>query len=479
MRPWLAARAARHPGHLALIAAGRRLSFGDLSTRVDLLARRLAAAGAGPGLRVAMIAGSSLRAVEMVHAVQRLGAVLVPLNPRLAPNEIARLVGFVRPAVTVADQASGAHDVVSAVDLQGLDRVRPASPSVLRDVIPPGDIHTIVFTSGTSGAPKGVMLTHANHAASAAAAATRLGSTGGDRWLLCLPICHVGGLAIVLRSVLDGFPVVVRDGFDPEVVNRTIDEESVTIASVVPTMLSHMLEAAGGRPYPAWLRCVLTGGGPLPPTLAERARTRKVPVTQTYGLTEAASQVATAVPGHPAEPGIVGAPLPGVTVRIDAPDADGVGEIVVAGPVVMHGYFDNDEATAAMLHAGWLRTGDLGLLDQAGRLSIAGRRNDLVVTGGENVHPTEVEAVLLAHSSVAEAAVYGVEDDVWGERVEARVVPVGDDVDVVALRRWCAARLAGFKVPKAFHVVSTLPRTPSGKLRRDALRAGRPSGTAG
>jgi O-succinylbenzoic acid--CoA ligase len=436
--------------------------------RVDLLARRLATAGVAAGGRVATVLDPSLRAVELVHAVQRLGAVLVPLNPRLSAGEIRGLLDFATPTLTVTP-STRRSEIPGATASEELDAVDPAPLAVLRDMLRAQEAATIIFTSGTSGVPKGVVLTHASHAASATASAARLGTTRDDRWLVCMPLCHVGGLGVLYRSVRTGFTVVLHEGFDAAAVVRTLADEGITMISLVPTMLARLLDALGAARVPATLRCALIGGGPLPAPVLERALAAGMAVVQTYGLTEAASHVTTDVPGTPCEAGVVGTPLPGIEVDVVDPDPEGIGEIRVRGPVVMDRYLDQAGLTERTLHEGWLHTGDVGRFEGDGCLRLVGRRSDLVVTGGENVHPTEVEAVLLGHPGVAEAAVYAAPDDEWGERIEAKIVASPDGIDLAALGSWCAAQLAGFKVPKAFHVVPELPRTASGKLRRDRL----------
>jgi len=443
-------------GAPALFAERRALSFGELHERSDAVARRLAARGVRPGDRVATSLGTSVETVQLIHAVQRLGAIVVPLNPRLAPSETARVLEHVAARIVVDDPAV-------------LDDASVAPPSSLCDVLRPDDPHSVVFTSGSSGTPKGVVLTHANHAASAAGARARLALTPDDRWLLCMPLCHVGGLAIVLRSVRIGFPVVLQDGFDPERFVRAVADHRVTIVSVVATMLARVLDVVGAKRSPlASLRCVLVGGGPLPPSTLDRARAAGLPVVQTYGLTEASSMVTCQAVSGASEAGAVGPPIPGAELRIVDPDHDGVGEIAVRGPVVSPGYLGPDGTVTARPDP-WLRTGDLGRLSPDGLLGIAGRRADVVVTGGENVHPTEVESVLLAHPAIAEAAVYGVADEAWGERIEAKLVFRGDPIDHATLVAWCATQLGRFKIPKAFHAVSSLPRTAAGKIRRGEL----------
>jgi O-succinylbenzoic acid--CoA ligase len=253
-------------------------------------------------------------------------------------------------------------------------------------------------------------------------------------------------------------------------VNQLLHQNRADTISVVPTMLERMLESSGGDRYPPTLRCALVGGAPLHPGLAARARAADIPIAPTYGLTETCSQVATAEPSTTDDfDGSAGRPLPGVEVRIAGADESGLGAVLVSGPILLRGYFENEEATRAALHDGWLTTGDLGRLDANGRLHVEGRRTDLIITGGENVMPQEVETVLASHPDVADVAVYGVPDDRWGERIMAAVVPAGDGVDEVALRAWCRAHLAGYKIPTAFIAVPSLPRTASGKIVRHSL----------
>ena len=264
--------------------------------------------------------------------------------------------------------------------------------------------------------------------------------------------------------------------FDPVAVDRALERDGITHVSLVPTMLGRLLELRGPRPAPPTLRCVLVGGGPLPEPLLARALDRGFPLAPSYGLTEATSQVATQTPEETARRREVAArPLPGVALRI-VDDAgalcppDVAGEIVVRTPARMAGYLNLPEASARALRDGWLHTGDVGLLTPDGRLRVLDRRSDLVVSGGENVYPAEVEAALLAHPDVAEAAVVGAPDPDLGQRVVAAVVlRAGAERDPEALRRFCRTRLAGFKVPRAVRFLAALPRTGSGKVLRRAI----------
>ncbi|MFP5371133.1 MAG: AMP-binding protein, partial [Actinomycetes bacterium] len=285
-----------------------------------------------------------------------------------------------------------------------------------------------------------------------------------------------GGLAILFRSVIAGVSVVLHEVFDPARVNRAIEEDRVTLVSVVANLLGRMLETRGDRAYPPTLRCVLLGGGPAPrPLLADCLR-RGVPVAPTYGLTEAASQVTTLLPEDlPRHLGSAGKPLPPTEVRIErdgrpVPPGE-VGEIAVRGPTVTPGYVGAEAEGDEIRPDGRLRTGDLGRLDGEGYLYVLDRRDDLIVSGGENVSPAEVEAVLLAHPAVEEAAVVGVPDERWGAVpvafVRRRAGWVTTEHELLA---FCAARLAAFKRPRRIEWVDAVPRNAAGKLLRRELR---------
>ena len=352
----------------------------------------------------------------LVHACTRAGAVLVPLDPRLTPRE----AGTLREKAAAADAG-------------------------------PGD--TVLFTSGTTDGPEPVVLTRQNHEASAIASAWNLGVAPDDRWLCVLPLHHIGGLAILLRSVIYGTTVVLHERFDPTAAVRAIEGGEVTLASLVPTMLRRM--RAVGLSEAGALRAILLGGGPVPRELLEWSARAGLPAVQTYGMTETASQIATlrvheALEHH----GSAGRPLLGVELRI----ADH-GEILVRGPMV---------ARSALAEDGWLHTGDAGHLDEDGFLHVHGRLDETIVTGGENVAAREVEDALLAHPAVADAAVAGQPDAEWGEAVVAWVVLATHASDA-ELAAHCRRRLAVFKVPKRFIRMRELPRNEAGKVVRRRL----------
>jgi O-succinylbenzoic acid--CoA ligase len=281
----------------------------------------------------------------------------------------------------------------------------------------------------------------------------------------------VGGLSILLRGIIYGIPVVVHESFDEVEVNRAIVDERVTIISVVSAMLQKMLGAGLGA-QPTSLRCVLLGGGPAPRPLLEECAARGLPVVQTYGLTEAASQVATLAPEDALRKlGSAGKPLLPTELKIENPDVGGVGEIVVRGLTVTPGYYANEQATAHVLREGWLHTGDIGYLDDEGYLYVLDRRDDLIISGGENVYPAEIEAVLLSHPAIAEAGVTGAEDARWGQVPVAYIaLRAGETLTEIEVKEFCAARLARYKIPAQVKFVEALPRNAAGKLLRRALK---------
>ncbi len=491
---WLAHRARTVPERLAVMVGGERWTYAELDVRATRAARRLAALGVGEGDRVAVLLRNGASMVELVHAVPRLGAILVPLNVRLAAAELAwqttdvgarlvvahertaetaRRLASLAPTLAIAG-ATAADAAALGPRATALDATAEARAE-LRAPLDPDAVHTIVYTSGTTGRPKGAMLTVGNHWWSAIGSALNIGVREDDRWLACLPLFHVGGLAILLRSAIYGTAVVVHETFDAGAVSASLDEDGVTIVSLVATMLQRVLEARGDAAVPAPLRLVLLGGGPAPPPLLEACAHRGLPVSQTYGLTETASQVTTLLPADALRRlGSAGKPLYPNEVRIaGAESADEAGEILVRGPVVSPGYWGRPEASAGSRAGGWLHTGDVGRLDADGHLHVLDRRADLIVSGGENVYPAEVESVLLSHPAIAEAGVVGEADETWGQRVVAVVRPRdGAAVSEEELRAHCRSRLGGYKVPARIRLVTDpLPRTAAGKLLRRELRA--------
>lgn len=482
---WIARHASERGSHPALISAEGTLSYAELDDAARSLAAKLHGLGIATGDRVAVLLENDPLYVVLIHALVALGAVLVPLNVRLTPRELRELLVDAEPRLLLHGTSLASVAAESVRDLRGI-RTLPApalhtlseKPVALPVQLRLDADQAILFTSGTSGRPKGVRLGLAQHLASAAGSAERLGIEHEDRWLACMPLYHIGGLAIVLRSALYGISVVLHSDFDARAVLHSLQHDRISAVSLVPTMLARLLDASGDAQFPASLRFVLLGGGPIPTDLVLRARRARVPVAASYGLTEATSQVATLAPAEDeAHVGSVGQALPGVELRIvdengrDQP-AEVAGEICVRAAQVMSGYLNLPEQTTRTLEAGWLHTGDIGTLSTEGYLTLLDRRSDLIVSGGENVSPAEVEAVLLCHPDVAAAAVVGRSDPSWGQVVHAFVVPRAARVaSAEELIAHCRSRLAGFKLPRVIELVTSLPQTKPGRLRRETWKA--------
>jgi O-succinylbenzoic acid--CoA ligase len=376
--------------------------------------------------------------VVLIHALMKLGAVAFPIDPRLTDVERERVTESTNPILTVNDIES----------LHATEADMPLLGELDLDAL-----QCRILTGGTSGEPRPIGLSYGNHLWSAIGSAFNLGVDPGDRWLCCLPLFHVSGLSIVLRSAIYGTAVIVEDGFDADRVAAALDSEAVTLISLVAPQLQRLLEIDAPLSRP---RAILLGGGPVPGEVLETAIGRGATVVQTYGLTEAASQVATLAPQDAVRKlGSAGRPLLTTHIRISN------GEILVQGPTVAPGCADDD---------GWLHTGDLGSIDEEGFLYVEGRLGETIVSGGENVQPREVEEVLLRHPGVADAAVVPRPDPEWQEAVCAVVVAEPSaEVTVEEIRRHCAESLAPFKVPKRVEFADELPRTGTGKLMRHQL----------
>ncbi|MDP3155119.1 MAG: AMP-binding protein [Archangium sp.] len=429
----LAARA--RPDSVALIFQGRTYTWAEADREVAAFTDSLDVAA---GDRVAVRAWNCPELAWLFFAASRRGAVFVPLNARLTSHELA-------PLLERLDARVSFGDLPGALSLSLRERlgVRASVAS---------EVAAALFTSGTTGAAKLVELTHANFTASARANAERLGGEPTQRWLGTLPLFHVGGLAMLYRCALYGASIALEASFDAERACAAMDE-GVTHVSLVPTMLERVLEVRGARPFTG-VKAALIGGGPMTSSTLRRARAAGLPVLQTYGLTEACSQVTTEVPEE-ADGLTAGRPIPGVEVRITEPDEGGVGEIEVRGPTVAKGL------------GPWLKTKDLGSLDARGRLSVRSRRMDLILTGGENVYPAEVEAVLREYPGIRDVAVVARPDSEWGQ-VPVAVV-VASEFEAAAVTAWVRERLAAYKIPRAWVLVDVLPRNATGKLDRLGL----------
>ncbi len=452
------------PSRAALVWQGNVLSFADLAARVDPICAAIDGWRLDPNARVALWASNRLETVLTLLAFFERGVPFVPLHPRLLAKEAERLAREADPTRILME------DDLDVLALPARDRAQ--TPALSSTAIDPRCLLAILFTSGTTGSPKGAMLARSAFLAAAAASAECLGWEEDDRWLLCLPLCHVGGLSIVTRCLAARRAVILHPRFEPAAVLESIVRDQATILSVVPTMLRRLLDADTEGAL-ARLRAVLVGGGPAPSVLLDECRQRGVRVLTTYGLTEACSQVTTQRPGEPIVAGS-GRPLRGAEVSIlgDAgePLKHGeIGRIHIHGPALMSGYWRSPPLEGAF------DTGDLGALDEAGHLHVHARRTDLIVTGGENVYPAEIEEALESQPGVRRALVFGVADETWGEIVAAAIEPE-TPCDERALEAAMAQALAPFKRPRRVCFVDALPVVAgdggaAGKLDRARGRA--------
>ncbi len=478
MPNWLMKRASLSPHRTAIEFNGEHISFYELHVRSLSLARKLASLPINRGDTVAFLLENGAHTVETIHALEYLGVMIVPLNHRLAPSELRYQLQDSQSRFLIYDQAftekaEKACEQTSAKAIRFDDAINlNEAETTIAEEINLDDHHTIMYTSGTTGLPKGVILTYANHWWSAIGSCLNLGLHENDKWLCAVPIFHMSGLSIVMRSVIYGIPIVIQKQFQPEKANEAIVHNEVTIVSVVSAMLTRMLQALTGA-YPKTFRCMLLGGGPAPLPLLEACKEKGIPVYQTYGMTETASQIVTLSSEYMlTKIGSAGKPLfhSDIKIEIDGrpAKANEIGEIIVKGPTVTKGYLRREKDTAQSIRDGWLYTGDLGYLDEDGFLYVVDRRSDLIISGGENVYPAEIEAALLAHPDVMEAGVTGMNDETWGQ-VPIAFVVAKSKLSEEQLLSFCEEKLARYKLPKRIYFVNELPRNGANKLLRREL----------
>lgn len=475
---WLYKRATLTPNRIAIEFEQQQFTFYELHVQAETLARKLSSIIPENRKVVACLLENGAHTVALIHALSYIGAVIVPLNTRLTAAEIEYQLRDSNASVLVYDEvfsekadASSKNVDIQAVAYEKLMHFEETNIDIIKE-IDLNEQHTLMYTSGTTGFPKGVILTFGNHWWSAIGSSLNLGLYEHDKWLCAVPMFHMSGLSIILRSVIYGIPIVIHKSFQPEKANDAIIHQGVTIVSVVSAMLSRMLDTLT-TDYPSTFRCMLLGGGPAPLPLLEACTKRNIPVYQTYGMTETASQIATLSSEYMlTKIGSAGKPLFHSQLKIMQNEREAkpneVGEIVVKGPTVTKGYLGRKKETENAIKDGWLYTGDLGYLDEDGFLYVLDRRSDLIISGGENVYPAEIESVLLSHPDVAEAGVTGVDDEKWGQVPIAFVVSKANIAEQ-ELIQFCEQKLARYKLPKQIHFVKQLPRNSANKLLRREL----------
>jgi long-chain acyl-CoA synthetase len=501
------------PLHAAVVFDGIKYSYGDLHSRAQKFAAELRAIGIGKGDRAGLLLPNSADFIAAFFAIAGIGATIVPINPLLKSEEIAHILSDSAAKALIVHEHNWKEAQKAAVKLPELANVfivgsqsspqeiaaNPARPRmhtlVSEHLAQQGRLHShvkwesvahpeselavLVYTSGTTGRPKGAMLTHTSLMSTVEMFHNMVPITSNDKFLVLLPLCHIYGMAILVLGVLaKGGTLVMLDKFDPQAALELIEKERVSIVPAVPAMYQFMLMAADKvKADLSSLRLFISGAAPLPVALYEQLVSRfGVTVIEGYGLTETSS-VVSVTPIGKTKLGSAGLPVPPVELAIIdgagnrlPPGAEFVGEITVKGPNVMLGYFGMPEATSDCIKEGWLSTGDLGYVDEDGYLYIVGRSKELIIRGGQNIYPREIEDVILRMPQVAEAAVVGVPDQFMGERVKAFVVSrPGCTITEDEVKAFCAEHLAEYKVPRLVEFIAGLPRNSTGKVLKRTL----------
>ena len=467
------------PENVALRAREATLAYGELADRSLNLAQRLATAGVSPGDRVALMLPNTVEFVVSYYAALCAGAVVVPINPLLKSREVSHYISD-SGARHILAQPAHAREVLSNSSAQPIDLtiIDPTDASTNGQALSaavecrPDDVAVILYTSGTTGRPKGACLTHSNLIRNIEVTQADLLRLRHDDVVFGgLPLFHSFGQTVTLNTTLAaGARLVLVDRFEPSHAARTLVDEGVTIFAGVPTMYIALLNATD-TPRPTSLRASVSGGAALPVEVLHRfEREFGGIVLEGYGLSETSPVASFNPPDGPRRPGSIGRPLSGIEMRIVGPDgelpAGEIGEVAIRGHNIMKGYWGNAEATASAISPdGWFHSGDLGRMDDDGYFYIVDRKKDLIIRGGYNVYPREIEEVLYEHPAVSEAAVVGVPHPELGEEVAA-VVVVRPDVEagIDDLREFVRAQVAPYKYPRIIHVVASLPKGPTGKI---------------
>lgn len=469
---WLSQRSYLSGDRMALSFEEQQWTFSEINDLALVYAGKLTELGVKADSRVAILAKSNPESIFVMYGCLHLGCEMVMLNERLAKAELAYQIDDSEvDHILVADVLKGKLDSSNRILFSEIESVAPAEFEPQKQWRQDRTI-SIMYTSGTTGNPKGVRQTAENHFLSAVSSALNIGISPDDVWLCSVPLFHISGFSILMRSLIYGMGVRLYEKFDAERSAEEICSGKVTHMSMVGVMLERVLtnvEEASMQASPRF-KAVLAGGGPIPVAYIKRAEDCGIPVLQTYGMTETSSQTTTLQSADAERKiGSSGKPLFLYQVKIDGTEKPGEnGEILIHGPQVTPGYI-GAFAERSVQEDGWLHTGDVGYLDDEGFLFVVDRRSDLIVSGGENIYPAEIEKVLLAHPAVREAGVCGAASDKWGE-VPVAFVVLNKEAAADELLAYCREQIASYKVPKQLFFVEELPRNASNKLLRRELR---------
>lgn len=491
---WLQWRSSLSPDRLAVKDRDGALSFHQLQEQASNISGVLASWRVRKGSRVLLLLNSSTLYVALVHALARLGAIAVPVNQRQTTSEILWQIGDCNPSLIIYDeslasivkevQQKSSPKLQSRVSFKSLDEVKDTRSSDRMESaqFKASSIHSIIYTSGSTGKPKGAVLTASNLLWHSISFGINHGAFPSDRWLLVMPLYHIGGYSVIFRSVMLGSGIVIHSKFDAGTAFESINRDGITLLSLVPAMLESMLRIRS-QSFSEKLRLIFLGGSETPPALIRQIVRRKLPVLLTYGMTESCSQIAiskAATESSVSDRNSYQAMFPTFVkigfdrARDKSTNQDRkVGRIMLSGPTISPGYWGgrNSKAPTNDRNVEWFDTGDVGFWNGDTGFVVLGRENEMIISGGENIYPIEVESPLLEHKAIEEAVVVGREDSKWGQRVEAVLKVKLDSVRPSAseLTDFLRGRIGSYKIPKAFHFLDSFPKTQTGKTKRTAI----------
>lgn len=462
---WLLKQAATQPNQIAIDDGNERLSFAELKKQVEVLVGKID--HLNPGSRVGLLATNTLMSYKLALAIMCSGRTIVWLNWRLASEELERQIKDSGLQLCLVENSLWRSGMTNPFKSYSAFLITNADPGELIPVFKSDWVASIMYTSGTTGKPKGVLQTFGNHFYSAVSSALNLGLSSADKWLCVAPIFHISGFSIIMRGLIYGMTVRLVEKFRAEEIERILANETVTIMSVVPFMLKKLIQQQNktNTHYNSAFRCMLLGGGTIDRETLEICLQRSIPVVQCYGMTETCSQiVALRSVDALLKLGSVGQPLFSTQLKLSKD-----GEILLKTPALTPGYLNLPNKLPSKMIDGWYRTGDIGHLDKEGYLYIDGRADEMLISGGENIFPQEVEQVYQRYPQINEVAVVGQNDSVWGQVPVAFVVS-DRRLSPTKLMNYGYEHLARYKVPQHYIFVSELPKNASGKIRRFMLR---------
>ncbi len=461
MKSWLQKRLAINPTGLFLKFGEETFTFGEIADSVTIVQKAFSASGIHSKNKLIVLLPNGIELVEVILTCFESGIISIPISTKFTSEELNSIVKEVQPDAIISNWNFSKKLQTNSIPLICIEEIptlaRGCQKFEIDESVSADNVCTILMTSGTTGQPKAVQLTFGNFQSSCENWNHFLQFDTTDQFLCCLPMTHIGGLAVIIRALIYGFSVNIAESFSSELLYQILSKDPVTLISLVPTMLQRIIDQPDGLQYLKSLRAILLGGGPASDNLLENCLNEKLNVVKTYGMTETCSGiVGLKILDQPEKKQFTGVPFKDVTLKIVNE------EIVVSGPMVMKGYLNHSEANG--IH----NSRDLGWIDD-GTLFLEMRRKDLIITGGENVNPKEVEELLKSFDGINDAVVVGVPDEEWGQLVTAYLTSENSKPDIKNITNHLKDRIASFKIPKVIHFVKSIPRDELGKIKYSEL----------